>query len=321
MDEFSYWLLAGLVLSALVFWLGYKSLKRTDNKDTTTSQPIAVAPKSRNFQADDQPETQPAAALLQGNLSDHDVDAIRTEHLAEEESTRIAVETARLIQAAADKVAAEKQAQAQAQAQAEAEAARAAALAAQAKLAVEQAQRQAAIQAAEKEAVLAAQAAALLETQRKQAEAEAEAEASAAAAAAAAAALKKPKAPQQTIVMIADDSKLVRIKTGRLLAQHDYQILYALDGQDAAQQMQTTVPDILITDVEMPGMDGFALSNHVRNTPATAHIPIIMITAADSKHRDEADRVGVSVLMGKPYSDEELVNHIRLLTNHIEALV
>jgi CheY-like chemotaxis protein len=111
--------------------------------------------------------------------------------------------------------------------------------------------------------------------------------------------------------MVADDSKVVRIKTGRLLAQHQYQVCFANDGLEAAQLLRTQVPDVVITDVEMPGMDGFELTRHIRASPHTAHIPVIMITAADDRHREHADTAGVSVLMGKPYPDDALIAHIR----------
>ncbi|MBN8492196.1 MAG: response regulator, partial [Burkholderiales bacterium] len=119
------------------------------------------------------------------------------------------------------------------------------------------------------------------------------------------------KAPAQTLVMVADDSKVVRIKTGRLLAAHQYQVCYANDGLEALQLMQAQTPDVLITDVEMPGMDGFELTRHVRSQAATAQMPVIMITAADERHREQAQQSGVSVLLGKPYPEEALLAHIR----------
>jgi CheY-like chemotaxis protein len=113
------------------------------------------------------------------------------------------------------------------------------------------------------------------------------------------------------VVMVADDSKVVRVKASRLLTKHQYQVLLAEDGADAAAQMQATVPDILITDVEMPGMDGFELTRHVRSNARTAHIPVIMITAADDRHQAAAQEAGVNVLLGKPYEDEDLIERIR----------
>ncbi len=127
----------------------------------------------------------------------------------------------------------------------------------------------------------------------------------------AAGAATAPKSPENTVVMIADDSKVVRIKTGRLLAQHRYKVALATDGVDAAHQIQAKLPDVVIIDVEMPGMDGFQLTRRLRRNPATAHIPIIMITSADDKYRESAKRSGVDVLMGKPYSEDALIGHIR----------
>jgi CheY-like chemotaxis protein len=119
------------------------------------------------------------------------------------------------------------------------------------------------------------------------------------------------KSAAQTLVMVADDSKVVRIKTGRLLAAHQYQVCYANDGLEALQQLQAQRPDVVITDVEMPGMDGFELTRHIRSQEATARLPVIMITAADERHREQAEQAGVSVLLGKPYPEEALLAHIR----------
>jgi len=130
--------------------------------------------------------------------------------------------------------------------------------------------------------------------------------------AAAAVAPRVAKTAAQTLVLVADDSKVVRIKTGRLLAQHQYRVAYASDGLDAVQQLQAQQPDLLITDVEMPGMDGFELTRHIRGNPQTAKLPVIMITAADDRHREQADAAGVSVLLGKPYAEDALVAHLRL---------
>ena len=118
------------------------------------------------------------------------------------------------------------------------------------------------------------------------------------------------RSPDQIVVMVADDSKVVRVKASRLLAKHQYQVVLAEDGTDAVQQMAQRIPDVLITDVEMPEMDGFELTRRVRSDPRTAHIHIIMITGADDKHRQAADEAGVNVLLGKPYEDGDLITGI-----------
>ncbi|UUZ54645.1 response regulator [Massilia sp. H-1] len=101
-------------------------------------------------------------------------------------------------------------------------------------------------------------------------------------AAAAAPAAPKQKAAADTVVMIADDSKVVRVKTNRFLTNNQFQVQQAEDGLDAVKQIGERMPDILITDVEMPGMNGFELTQHLRSNPALRHIPVIMISAEES---------------------------------------
>ena len=107
--------------------------------------------------------------------------------------------------------------------------------------------------------------------------------------------------------MVADDSKVVRVKTSRLLAQHRYRVVLAEDGAQAAQLIEQEVPLVLITDVEMPNMDGFALTRHVRSHPRAAHIAIIMITSADDRLKSAAAEAGVTLVLGKPYEEAALL--------------
>jgi PleD family two-component response regulator len=128
---------------------------------------------------------------------------------------------------------------------------------------------------------------------------------------------RKPAAPPvlktaaQTVVMLVDDSKMVRVKSSRLLASHEFQVVTAVDGVDALRQLENCCPDLVITDVDMPGMDGFGLVNALRGNPRTQHIPLVMITSAEERHREEALRVGVGLVMGKPYDEAALIAHIR----------
>lgn len=164
------------------------------------------------------------------------------------------------------------------------------------------------------EAELVALEVARLQAQRLSEEraARAAAEAQAAEAEAAAAAAAPPpapaaRAPEHTLVMVADDSKVVRVKTSRLLAQHHYRVVLAEDGAMAAELIEQEVPLVLITDVEMPHMDGFALTRHVRQHPRAAQIPIIMITSADERLKAAAAEAGVTLVLGKPYEEAALL--------------
>ena len=119
------------------------------------------------------------------------------------------------------------------------------------------------------------------------------------------------KTVEQTLVLLVDDSKMVRVKSSRLLAAHGFQVVTAIDGIDALKQFDACCPDIVITDVDMPGMDGFGLVAALRGSPSTQHIPLVMITSAEERHREEALRVGVGLVMGKPYDEDALIAHIR----------
>ncbi|HSD61923.1 MAG TPA: Hpt domain-containing protein [Burkholderiales bacterium] len=113
------------------------------------------------------------------------------------------------------------------------------------------------------------------------------------------------------VVMVVDDSLTVRKITGRLLAREGYQVMTAKDGLDALQQIGDTVPDVMLVDIEMPRMDGFDLTKHLRSDPRTAKVPVIMVTSRTAeKHRSYAKELGVDVYLGKPYQEEELLQHV-----------
>ena len=114
-------------------------------------------------------------------------------------------------------------------------------------------------------------------------------------------------------MLVADDSKVVRVKTSRVLAKHGYRFTLAEDGQQALNQLAAELPHLVITDVEMPHVDGFELTRRLRDDPRTAAVPIIMITSADDRLRNAAADAGVTVVLGKPYDDDALVAHIETL--------
>jgi len=122
---------------------------------------------------------------------------------------------------------------------------------------------------------------------------------------------QEAKPPEETMILVVDDSQVVRLTASRLLERHRYRVVVAANGLDATRQIDRHMPDLVVTDVEMPGLDGFGLTRQLRGNPRTAHIPIVMITAADERHRAEATRAGVGLVLGKPFSEDRLLAHIR----------
>ena len=112
-------------------------------------------------------------------------------------------------------------------------------------------------------------------------------------------------------MLVVDDSLSVRRAVATLLEDQGYEVLQARDGLEAAKAMEATRPDALLTDLEMPNMNGLELTAHLRSRPELASVPVIMITSRSmDKHRRQALSLGVDVYLTKPYSDQELLQHV-----------
>ena len=128
------------------------------------------------------------------------------------------------------------------------------------------------------------------------------------------AAAARKKALKTPVVMVVDDSLTVRKVTCRLLEREGCEILIAKNGKEAVEILHETTPDVMLIDLEMPKMNGFELIRHVRATPATAKMPVIVISSRTAeKHRKIAKDLGVDVFLGKPYKEDELLSHLARL--------
>ena len=118
-------------------------------------------------------------------------------------------------------------------------------------------------------------------------------------------------------VMVVDDSLTVRKITSRLLAREGYHVALAKDGVDALEQLLELMPDVVISDIEMPRMDGFDLVRNIRADKRLSKLPIIMITSRTAeKHRRHALEIGASHYLGKPYDEDEL---LALIAGYVRA--
>jgi chemosensory pili system protein ChpA (sensor histidine kinase/response regulator) len=112
-------------------------------------------------------------------------------------------------------------------------------------------------------------------------------------------------------VMVVDDSLTVRRLTSRLLARAGFEVATAKDGQDALEQMQRVLPDLVVLDLEMPRMDGFELLSPLRSDARTRYVPIIIVSSRlAEKHQRRAAEMGADAFFGKPYAEDELLSCI-----------
>ena len=115
-------------------------------------------------------------------------------------------------------------------------------------------------------------------------------------------------APLAPLVLVVDDSLTVRRVTERMLLREGYRVMLAKDGLDALERLAQEKPAIVLSDIEMPRMDGFDLVRNLRADARWHDLPVIMITSRIAqKHRDYAAELGVEHYLGKPYSEEDLL--------------
>ena len=110
----------------------------------------------------------------------------------------------------------------------------------------------------------------------------------------------RQSAPQVPLVLVVDDSITVRRVTQRLLQREGYRVALAADGLQALERLQQERPAVVLSDIEMPRMDGFDLARNIRADESLADLPIIMITSRIAeKHRDHARATGREPLPGQ----------------------
>jgi two-component system chemotaxis response regulator CheY len=112
-------------------------------------------------------------------------------------------------------------------------------------------------------------------------------------------------------VMIVDDSVSMRQMVGYTLRQGGFEVVEAEHGQDALNKLQTTTVDLLITDLNMPVMDGITLIQNLRKQPSMKGKPILMLTTeglATMKERGKA--AGATGWIVKPFDPEKLLQTV-----------
>jgi chemosensory pili system protein ChpA (sensor histidine kinase/response regulator) len=121
-----------------------------------------------------------------------------------------------------------------------------------------------------------------------------------------------PAAPQAPLILVVDDSITVRRVTQRLLLRDGYRVAMAADGLQALERLREEIPAVVLSDIEMPRMDGFDLARNIRADERMKGLPIIMITSRIAqKHHEHAMELGVNHYLGKPYSEDELLRLVR----------
>jgi DNA-binding NarL/FixJ family response regulator len=103
------------------------------------------------------------------------------------------------------------------------------------------------------------------------------------------------------------------------LKAENYEVNTARNGNEALIQLAESIPDLIISDIRMPGMDGYKLARHLRGSPRTALVPIVFLTAKDeTADRIEGFRAGVDAYLTKPFEPEELIAVVNGILTRVE---
>lgn len=129
-------------------------------------------------------------------------------------------------------------------------------------------------------------------------------------------------APVQNLhILLVDDSISVRKVLTKMLESNHYSVVAAKDGQDALDILRTQSFDVVLTDLEMPRLNGYELIEDVRRSFNADELPIlVMTTRAGDKHRQLALELGANQYFSKPIDESKLLNFLRPLNSQGASL-
>jgi DNA-binding NarL/FixJ family response regulator len=120
------------------------------------------------------------------------------------------------------------------------------------------------------------------------------------------------------LLLVDDEPNLLRAVEACLQAE-GYEVLAARSAREALVRITTYVPDLIITDIRMPGMDGFEFARHLHQTPVTSLIPVVFLTAkGEMSDRVKGFRSGVDAYLTKPFEPEELLAAIEGILRRVK---
>lgn len=115
--------------------------------------------------------------------------------------------------------------------------------------------------------------------------------------------------------MLVEDEAQQRDALAMLFEAEGYQVLAAESAEAGVAQIENTIPDMIVTDVKLPGMDGFTFFDRIREQSSCKHVPFIFITGYnDPQAIESAKRLGAKDYITKPY---DLENLIALVKKHL----
>ena len=113
-------------------------------------------------------------------------------------------------------------------------------------------------------------------------------------------------------ILIVDDAQVDRANLERILAQAGHRVLVAESGEQGVARARSDRPDVILMDVNMPDLDGFAATRQLKGDPSTRDIPVVFVTGKNQKADIAWGRMlGARGYVGKPYSAEDILAQLQ----------
>jgi CheY-like chemotaxis protein len=117
-----------------------------------------------------------------------------------------------------------------------------------------------------------------------------------------------------TTILCVEDNEDNLFMLQRRLTRAGFEVKVAMDGKQSVQWAKTLLPDLIVMDLNLPGLDGFEATRQLKSQPETKHIPVIVLSAHDrEKNREKALAAGCDEFETKPTDFEALVRKIQSL--------
>jgi CheY-like chemotaxis protein len=115
-------------------------------------------------------------------------------------------------------------------------------------------------------------------------------------------------------LLLADDSVTIQRVIELTFADEDVQVIAVSDGDQAIERLKASPPDIVLADIGMPGKNGYEVAQFMRQTPALAHIPVVLLTGAfEPVDQERAARAGCDGVLAKPFEPQLVISRVKEL--------
>lgn len=116
-------------------------------------------------------------------------------------------------------------------------------------------------------------------------------------------------------ILLCDDEAHILRAAEIKLSRAGYDVAIAYDGQEGWEKAIELLPDLVVTDCQMPRLNGIALAERIHNDPRTVQIPVVMLTGKgfEISHQEMREKYNILAVLSKPFSPRDLLHRVELL--------